>query len=165
MIRLLVGLRSILDRLIRKALTTMVTARTYRLYLACPPAELAALQAFLYALGRPVGSVDLVLEAGVDGAAPVLYRAGSDTFTTEEVTALRPWISPGGAGYAAGMRCRRGLNTATEVPAPEVEPGKITVTVIDEGEPIPPGTDWDDTRLTFPRFLEELGVTLIEPAI
>lgn len=165
MIRLLVGLRSILDRLIRKGMTTMATARTYRLYLACPPAELAALQSFLYALGRPVGSVDLVLEAGVDGQPPVLYRVGSDTFTDEEVTALRPWISPGGAGYEAGMRCRRGLNTPTEIAAPDTAPGKLTVTVIEEGEPIPAGVDWADTRLAFPRFLEELGVGLVEPAI
>jgi hypothetical protein len=146
-------------------MTTMATARTYRLYLACPPAELAALQSFLYALGRPVGSVDLVLEAGVDGQPPVLYRVGSDTFTDEEVTALRPWISPGGAGYEAGMRFRRGLNTATEIAAPDVSPGKLTVTVIEEGEPIPPNVDWADTRLTFPRFLEELGVGIVEPAI
>lgn len=163
-LRVLVALRSLLDALI-KEITMSQTLRTQRIFLAAPPAALAALQAFLYGLGRPVGSVDLVIETGASPSGPVLYRAGSDTYTEAEVIALRPWVSPGGEGHALGIRARRGINATLEIAAPDTAPGKATVNVIEEGEPIPAEVDWADTRLTFPRFLEELGVSPLEPAI
>lgn len=162
--RTLFALFSALHTLVRKELT-MVTDRTYRLFLACPVADLASLQDFFYSiLGRPVGSFDLVLELGVDSQPPALMRAGSDTFTDAEIALLRPWLTTG-EGFSLGIKGRRGFNSATEIAAPDTAPGKVTVTVIEEGEPIPSGVDWADVRLTFPRFLEELGLGIIEPVI
>lgn len=142
----------------------MPSAYKNRLHFAVPVAEVAVLTAFLVtALGRAPDEVGFAVRASPDGSGEATTLLSSEVFTDEEVDALRPYVSPGGSGHLIGIRARRGFNEPTETTTNE--PGKAQVTVIESGEPIPQGADWDVVRVSFDRFLEELGLVRQEDAI
>lgn len=142
----------------------MPSAYKNRLHFAVPVAEVAVLTAFLVtALGRAPDEIGFSVRASPNNTGEATTLLSSEVFTDEEVDALRPYVSPGGSGHLIGIRARRGFNEATETTTGE--PGKTQVTVIESGEPIPQGADWDTTRVSFDRFLEELGLVRQEDAI
>ena len=128
--------------------------------LACPPAALPTLKVWMRDNAAiPVDEFDLVLRVGPEGtlyaAAP--YQYGALQLSAAQIELLRPDVSEGGSLYLLGVRARRAFFPPSETTTGE--PGKLAVTVIDVGEPIPTMTAeaWETTRLTGDRFLEELG--------
>lgn len=130
---------------------------------AAPPAVAASLQAYLVAtlvrLNGDVEQVALTQRLGPDGGdynAPAYY-AGAMTLSEAEIVLIRDEFRAGGALYDAGARARRQLFPPTEVAAPAVVAGKLTVDVIEE-LPIPAGVDWSVTRVGKDAFFAELGL-------
>lgn len=161
---LLLQLRFVIDRLIRREVQTMSSAYKNRLHFASPVAAVAVLSAFFVtALGRSPDEVAFSVRASPDGSGETTTLLSSEVFTDEEVDALRPYVSPGGTGHLLGIRARRGVNRPTETTSGEA--GKTPVTEIVSGEPIPANADWDTTRVSFDRFLEELGLVRQEDVI
>lgn len=136
---------------------------------ACPPSQLPDLKVWMRDnLSIPTESFDLVLRLGPEGTpyAEATHLFGAMAFKGAQIELLRPEVSPGGGLHALGIRARRLIFPPAETTTGE--PGKLQVAVIEDGQPIPSGTDWAVVRLTRDRFLEELGVTQLEapePAI
>lgn len=142
----------------------MPSAFINRVHFSAPVAQVPALTAFfVLSLGRSPEEVGFAVRASPDGTGEATALLSSEVFTNAEVEALRPYVSPGGAGYLLGIRARRGVNRQTETTTGEAD--KTPVTEIAVGEAIPVGADWDVTRVTFDRFLEELGLVRQEDAI
>lgn len=128
---------------------------------ACPPAALPDLKVWMRDNAAiPVEDFDLALRLGVEGTpyADGPYLFGAMLMKAAQIELLRPSASPEGDLYAIGIRVRRQMFPVKETTTNEA--GKLQVTVIDVGEPIPAGMTaeaWATTRLTKDRFLEELG--------
>lgn len=128
--------------------------------LACPPVALPTLKVWMRDNAAiPVDEFDLVLRVGLEGS-PYLsapYQYGALQLSAAQIELLRPDVSEGGSLYLLGVRARRAFFPPSETTTGES--GKLQVTIIDAGEPIPPQTaeSWQTTRLTGERFLEELG--------
>jgi hypothetical protein len=131
---------------------------------AAPPAVVAALRLFLVQnlqrLGGDIEQVVLTQHLGREGehtyASPAYY-AGALTLSEAEIALIRDEFRAGGTLYDAGARARRQLFPPKEIAAPDAEPGKITVDVI-EALPIPDGVDWPVTRVAKDAFYAELGL-------
>lgn len=160
----LMQIRSILDQLIQREVRTMPSAFKNRVHIAVPVAVVPVISAFFVtALGRQPDEIGFSINASPDGQGEATHLLASEVFTDEEVEVIRPYVSSGGSGYLVGIRARRGVNLSTETTTNEA--GKTPVTELVSGDTIPPDADWSTTRVSFPRFLEELSLQQQYPSI
>lgn len=168
LLRAAIALRDLLTTYIHKE-TSMPSEYNASVIFAAPPAMLPDLKVWMRDnLSIPLESFDLVLRLGPEGTpyADATHQAGAMTFKSAQIELLRPEVSPGGGLHALGIRARRLVFPPAETTTNE--PGKLQVSVIEEGQEIPAGVDWSATRVSRDRFFEELAVVQLEapePAI
>lgn len=139
----------------------MASEFNFLLLLACPPAVLPDLKVWMRDnCSVPIEEFDLAIHLGVEGAAyeDAAFLFGSLLCKPSWIELLRPEVSPEGELYSLGVRARRFIFQPLEVPLPAVEQGKLSVNVIDAGTDVPNPADWNITRVTLDKFLEELGI-------